>query len=349
MHVGLRGAMVLQGENLIDQNYKISVALCTFNGGNFIGLQLESILNQSRPPDEVIICDDASADDTIAILRRVAAGRSSTVRIIQNEKKLGCVKNFEKAIKLTTGDIIFLSDQDDVWFKEKIASVLIAFGESDNIGLVYSDAILTNAALEATGCTLFGRRKKMHLSGKRLPHQLMRGVGINGCTMAFRSCLKDFILPISETEGWGHDHWIAFIAHAVMDNRSIDKPLMYYRRHGHNSGNDPFLDGGWLTNLRGLATEGTTAYARDLYRWEVMLMRLDKIEKSQSLLLEYRARLNIFKGECEQRIKFARLREHIKQAGRMKRIMPLVHALLKGNYHRYLHGIKSFFKDLLIL
>ena len=339
----------MQVENMRVHNYKISVALCTFNGGNFIGLQLESILNQSIPPDEVIICDDASTDDTIGIVRRIASGRSSTIHIIQNEKSLGCVKNFEKAIKYTTGDIIFLSDQDDVWFKEKISSILIPFLESDNIGLVYSDAILTNTALKPTGNTLFGRRKNLHLSGKRLPHQFVRGVGINGCTMAFRSSLKDFVLPVSEAEGWGHDHWIAFIAHAVMDSRSIDKPLMYYRRHGHNSGNDPFLDGGWVTSWRiGLKAAGTTVYAKDRYRWEVMLQRLNEIGENQSLLSGHRTRLNEFIRECEQRLEFARLREHIKQVGRMNRMIPLLHTLLKGKYHRYLRGMKSFFKDLLI-
>jgi len=331
------------------QNYRISVALCTFNGGHFIGQQLESIINQSRPPDELIICDDASTDDTIDIVSSIAAGRLSTIHIIQNKKSLGCVKNFEKAIKCTTGDIIFLSDQDDVWFKEKILIMMSPFVESDGVGLVYSDAILTDTELKPIGHTLFGRRKKLKLLEKRLPHQMVRGIGINGCTMAFRSCLKDFVLPIMESEGWGHDHWIAFIAHAVMDSRPINKPLMYYRRHTHNSGNDPFLDGGWVNKLvTGLNAAGTTDYAKDRYRWEVMLEHLIGIAKRKSLLPGNRISLSKFITECEQRSEFARFREHAKQISRIKRIYPLLHCLLKGNYHRYLRGMKSFFKDVLI-
>ncbi len=339
----------MHGGNMSGRNYRISVALCTFNGAQFVGQQLESILNQSRLPDELIICDDASTDDTIDIVGSIAAGRLSTIHIIQNEKRLGCVKNFEKAIKYTTGDIIFLSDQDDVWFKEKIFTMMSPFVESDEVGLVYSDAILTNTVLKPTGHTLFGCRKKMKLLEKRLPHQMVRGVGINGCTMAFRSCLKDFVLPIFESEGWGHDHWIAFIAYAVMDSSPIDKPLMYYRRHAHNSGNDPFLDGGWVnTWVTGLKAAGTADYAKDRYRWEVMLQRLIEIAKKQSLLPENRTRLSKFITECEQRLEFARVREHAKQISRIKRIYPLLHCFLKGHYHRYLRGMKSFLKDVLI-
>lgn len=339
----------MQGEDISGRNYRISVALCTFNGEHFIGPQLESILSQSRPPDEVIICDDASTDDTIDIVRRIASERPSVLRIMQNEKSLGCVKNFEKAVKYSTGDVIFLSDQDDVWFKEKIATMMISFGESDEIGLVYSDAILTDAALRPMGHTLFGCRKNMQLSGKRLPYQLVRGVGINGCTMAFRSCLKDFFLPVSESEGWGHDHWIAFIAHAVMDSRPIDKPLMYYRRHEHNFGNDPFLDGGCVIKwIMGLNATGTTVYVKDRYRWEVMLQRLNEIAKNEICLPQYSFRLNEFIMECEQRLEFAQLRERIKHAVRINRAFPLIHALLDGKYHRYLRGMKSFLKDVLL-
>lgn len=338
----------MDGDNMSGQ-YRISVALCTFNGDRFIGQQLESILNQSRLPDELIICDDASTDDTIEIVNSIAAGRLSTTHIIRNEKRLGCVKNFEKAIKYTTGDIIFLSDQDDVWFKEKILLMMAPFAESDEVGLVYSDAILTNTALKPTGQTLFGRRREMKLLEKRLPHQVVRGVGINGCTMAFRSCLKEFFLPVSEAEGWGHDHWIAFIAHAVMDSRPINKPLMFYRRHTYNSGNDSFLDGGWVNKwVTGLNAAETTDYAKDRYRWEVMLQRLIEVAEKPSLFLEKHTRLSKYIAECEQRLEFARLREHAKQVNRIKRIYPLLQCLIKGNYHRYLRGVKSFLKDVVI-
>lgn len=327
--------------------HRISVAICTFNGANFIEPQLESILSQSRPPDEVIICDDASTDNTINIVQRITSQCPITLRIIQNEKRLGIIKNFEKAIRCTTGDIIFLCDQDDVWFKEKIDTLSAPFVENDKIGLVYGNAILTDATLRQTNYTLFNRRRYLQLNNERLAYQLVAGVGINGCTMSFRASLKDFILPLSEE--WGHDHWIAFIAHAVMDTRAIEKPLMFYRRHGHNFGIDPHLEGGWVNKWRaGLKTSGIEVYAKDRRHWEVMFQRLKEISRSQILQPENHFRINDFLRECEQRLEFARLRERLKQVRRLKRIAPLLDALLKDNYHRYLRGMKSFTKDMLI-
>lgn len=326
---------------------KISVVICTFNGGNFIQPQLESILRQSMPPDEIIVCDDASTDDTIDKVHRIAAKWPTMVRIIQNETNLGCVKNFEQAIKHTTGDIIFLSDQDDFWFNEKIETMYIPFSQNNRIGLLYSDAILTDIALKPTGKTLFGCRKNLHLNNKRLAYQLVRGVGINGCTLAFRSNLKSLILPISEE--WGHDQWIAFIAYAVMDYSIINKPLMFYRRHGNNAGNDPILDGGWTKKLSiSFNTSGTEAYAKDRRHWEAMFKRLQEISSAYNSFFETRSRFDEYLTECERRLKFALLREAIKRKGRLKNFHLLLQALLRGYYHRYLKGMKSLFKDVLI-
>lgn len=325
------------------QKYRISVALCTFNGANFIGPQLESILNQSRAPDEVIICDDASSDKTVNIVRRIASERSTNIKLIINNTKLGCIKNFEKAIQHTTGDIIFLSDQDDFWFKEKIATMIEPFND-DKIGLVYCDAILTDAELRPTVYSLFGYRNHMHINKQRLAHQLVAGVGVNGCTMAFRSTLKSVILPISIE--WGHDHWIAFIAHAVMGSRAESTPLMFYRRHGNNFGNDSFFETGWLKKWRmALGVAGIEDYTKDRRHWEAMFQHMIDIK---TINLKNNTRFNEYLKECEMRLEFARFREQTKKTRRHRRLLPLLQNLIRGNYHRYLHGMKSFFKDLLI-
>lgn len=93
----------------------ISVAMCTFNGEKYIKEQIESIINQSLVPDEIVICDDCSKDNTINIIKETLANWSGKANLIINEDNLGYRKNFEKAISLCNGDIIFLSDQDDVW------------------------------------------------------------------------------------------------------------------------------------------------------------------------------------------------------------------------------------------
>jgi len=99
---------------------KLSVALCTFNGEIFLKEQLDSILNQSINIDEIIVCDDQSTDNTKQILESYKKDNPDLFKIYYNEKNLRSNKNFEKAIKLTSGDYIFLSDQDDIWKENKV-------------------------------------------------------------------------------------------------------------------------------------------------------------------------------------------------------------------------------------
>ena len=98
--------------------------MCTFNGAEFLPAQLESILAQTRPPDEIVVCDDASTDETTGILRSFAA---DSVKLKFNQQNVGSVKNFEQAISLCTGDVIALSDQDDVWREDKLELIESAF------------------------------------------------------------------------------------------------------------------------------------------------------------------------------------------------------------------------------
>ena len=98
----------------------ISVAMCTYNGEKYIQEQLESIIYQSVPPDEIVICDDCSNDATLEIVKDILNSYDGIVQLVSNKHNLGYRKNFEKAISLCHGDIIFLSDQDDVWSSNKI-------------------------------------------------------------------------------------------------------------------------------------------------------------------------------------------------------------------------------------
>src|SRR5438128_2977881 len=99
---------------------KISIAMCTYNGEQFLRDQLASIAVQTRPPDELVVCDDHSADATCEIVARFAASSPFPVRLHVNEQNLGSTKNFEHAIRLCEGDIIALSAQYDDWLPEKL-------------------------------------------------------------------------------------------------------------------------------------------------------------------------------------------------------------------------------------
>ena len=103
----------------------ISIAMTTYNGAQFVQAQLRSILEQTRQPDEIIICDDGSRDDTVNIIRHVMeTSGTDRIRLVENEENLGYIRNFYKAISLTKGDYIFLADQDDIWHREKLEKSL---------------------------------------------------------------------------------------------------------------------------------------------------------------------------------------------------------------------------------
>lgn len=125
----------------------ISVAMCTFNGEKYIKEQIESIINQSLIPDEIVICDDCSKDNTVNIIKETLDNWSGKVHLVVNEKNLGYRKNFEKAISLCNGDIIFLSDQDDVWNRNKIEIMVNALNNSDAI-LAFHDVEVVDENLK---------------------------------------------------------------------------------------------------------------------------------------------------------------------------------------------------------
>lgn len=121
---------------------RISVALCTYNGERFLRQQLASMADQDRPPDEVVVCDDGSTDETVSILEDFAANGHFPVRIHRNAQNLGSTKNFERAIGLCEGDVIATADQDDRWLPRKLAAIAEIFEKSPDVGLVFSNAEL---------------------------------------------------------------------------------------------------------------------------------------------------------------------------------------------------------------
>lgn len=112
--------MVAQSRDQDKARLILSVAMCTYNGEEYLWEQLLSIAEQTRLPDELIVCDDSSTDTTLQILNEFQKMAPFSVRIYCNEAKLGPSKNFEKAITLCSGDVIALSDQDDVWLPRKL-------------------------------------------------------------------------------------------------------------------------------------------------------------------------------------------------------------------------------------
>jgi glycosyltransferase involved in cell wall biosynthesis len=142
---------------------QISVALCTYNGERFLARQLASIQQQTRTPDELVVCDDCSTDSTIEILKDFAASAGFPVRIIRNEQNLGFVANFEQAIRLCQGDLIALCDQDDIWYPTRLERSQQEFAAHPEAGLVFSDADVMDDRDQLTGTRLLCDRSHGHV------------------------------------------------------------------------------------------------------------------------------------------------------------------------------------------
>ncbi|MDQ3818842.1 MAG: glycosyltransferase family 2 protein, partial [Acidobacteriota bacterium] len=188
--------------------------MCTYNGARFLREQLESIAGQTRRPDELVVCDDRSTDETVRVLEEFAATAPFPVRLKVNERNLGSTRNFEQAISLCTGDLIALSDQDDVWLAEKLERIEEEFERRADIGLVFTDALVVDEELRPLGYTLWqklgldGEEQRRIKSGRSLDI-LLTGWTVTGATMAFRALYSELFIEIPEDLMMIHDGWIA--------------------------------------------------------------------------------------------------------------------------------------------
>jgi len=201
--------------------------MATYNGASYIDQQLRSILCQLKEQDEVILVDDRSSDLTVEIAKGFGDDR---IKIFINNANQGILKTFERAIRLASGDVIYLSDQDDVWYPSKVARFSDVFKLNPDVLLVLSDAELINDKGEVTARSFFEKRGTFTSS---LPANILKNKYL-GCTMAFRSSIVGDILPFPANIPM-HDMWIGCISAFYGKVRFLDMPLMAYRRHENNA------------------------------------------------------------------------------------------------------------------
>lgn len=206
----------------------VSIAMATYNGGTHLSEQLQSFLDQTVLPDELVVTDDGSTDDTLEILKTFSETAPFEVKVFQNEQNLGYAHNFAKAMQLCSQELVFLCDQDDVWFPEKVEYVLALAEAHPKKVLFMTDARLTDGDLNPTPFTMLGQIAD---AGKK------RASFLVGCCMAVRQSFLAPVLPIPEVY-WQHDFWLADIAD-LFDGRLIDDHVaQYYRRHESTTTSD---------------------------------------------------------------------------------------------------------------
>ena len=318
---------------------RLSVALCTYNGDRFLNEQLASIIHQSRVPDELIVCDDGSNDNTIAILEHFASTTSFPVYIYRNKNNLGSTKNFEQAIHLCNGDIIALADQDDVWFTQKLAKLesVLTTTQAD---AVFSDAYVVNEALEPSGSTLwetlsFSKTQQRNVDQGKILKLLLKHNMATGATMAFRSHVRDVILPIPPT--WVHDAWIAFIVAVTGQLTPIAEPLIYYRQHSYNQ--IGVSSKNWYSLARNAHKIQAHIYNQNYQRFASALERIAELESLSD-------RDQVISQISEKMIHIM-ARANMPNS-RLMRLPAIIRELLFLRYHRFSGGFLSCAKDLLL-
>jgi glycosyltransferase involved in cell wall biosynthesis len=309
--------------------------MATYDGAAFVGEQLRSFVDQTRRPDELIVSDDGSTDGTIAILEEFRASAPFPVTILTSPVNRGYSKNFESALAYASGDIIFMSDQDDVWFPHKIERVLAAF-DGPGVQAVIHNLINAHADLAHEGVTLLDNIIALGFK----PGDL-----IPGCATAIRRSWLDCALPIPGEIAY--DAWLNGLAHKVGARKVIGEPLAFYRRHG----NTAFQ---WVASLPVAAEkrlvpqppERIDARTRWANEARILGLYVDRLEgraefwESAGLAAGAGAALSAMKHR-----RFA-LEERIQARGqkRLRRLPTIAKMLGRGQY-RHFAGLRGALKD----
>lgn len=324
---------------------KISIAMATFNGELFIREQLQSFLVQTRHPDELIVTDDGSSDATLRLLADFSKQAPFSVEVHRNKTRLGYSRNFERAISLCRGEIIFLSDQDDVWFSDKLKTVVRAFEEDRGVQVVVNDQLLTDAALRNVGVTKLDNLRRAGKSSDGL---------IEGCCSAFRREWGALLFPVPSSaeemirsSSLSHDRWLNEISILLSARRVIDRPLQYFRRTGENVTS-------WVLSEPKRVRFGDLRRERKpvapINAWR---NRLEVLQLYDRWLFDKRAQLDKFGAPVEDaRDLLVReqksLEDRIQLAcSRLPKRVPQVLSLLRRGGYGYFNGWKSALNDLI--
>jgi len=322
----------------------ISVALCTHNGSRFIAEQVRSICLQSLPPTEIVLSDDASTDDGVEVARatleaclRERPGLAIDFRIIRNVPALRVTKNFEQAARACTGDLIALSDQDDVWHPDRLARMVAQFDQRPDLLLLHTDARLVDGALKDLGQSLFHALEVQPfelawIHGGRAFDVFLRRNLVTGATTLFRRALLEQALDFPKE--WLHDEWLGIVASAIGRVDVLEEALIDYRQHESNqigARRDSFMG----KVRKALASRGTTHQDR-ARKAELLLERLlslgdqvaaDTIQKLRDKLEHQRFRAAL-------------------PASRLARCVPVLREAMTGRYEKFGRGARGVVRDL---
>lgn len=323
----------------------VSVAMCVFNGSEFLAEQLNSLANQNLLPNQLVICDDGSTDGSLDTITEFQKYAPFQVVLHRNAETLGPRRNFQKAISLTSdnSEFIALSDQDDVWYPNKIKRMVFELKARPNNGYVFSDATIVGENTTHVRHRSFwdilqftSAMQKKFVLNKGID-VLMGGNVVQGASLMFRSTLKRLIVPFPEL--WKYDEWIPF----ALETRGfpgypIAEVLMAYRQHNHNALGIP---------KRGLMV-GPIRIDRTLSpvdsRYECFVGVLE--HKIKSVQLSSTVSSDIL-DMANRRLDHLKTRQRLHSLRCSTRTRLVLRELLKLNYFRFSEGLTDIVLDFL--
>jgi glycosyltransferase involved in cell wall biosynthesis len=321
---------------------RLSIVMCTYNGATYLQPQLDSLLAQTLLPDEIVLSDDDSTDATLAMLdafSTTAGDLGIDVRMSRHAVNVGFVENFSSALRQSTGNLVFLCDQDDIWRADKLALMTARFIDDPDLLLLHSDARLVDANGLSLNCLMF-EALQMTTAEKLAIHRghafevVMRRSFVTGATAAVRRELIALALPIAPD--WIHDEWLTAVASAVGKIDFVDAPLVDYRQHGGNQ---------------------IGARRRTLaMKWQDLILPRGKFLADEAVRLRrlenFLAQTHFFDGAARsaqvthKRTHFER-RVAIGRLPRYRRLIPVLREARAGAYRHYGTGGRSMLRDLL--
>ena len=333
---------------------QVSIAMAVYNGAHFIEEQLDSFLRQARLPDELVVSDNASTDHTVQIVREFASHAPFPVRLCINGRNVGVTKNFEHAIEQSSGDLIFLSDCDDVWHPEKIAVMEQLLANDHNIVIALCDGEIVDEGLHPTGQRIWQSchflptaETERRIANPGIVDPCMGNVNwtcsrrspfpVFGNCMAFRAIIKPLILPLPDAaiyrKGY-HDAFIflAAICSGVGGIGLVRMPLVMYRQHlGQTAGTGAHPRQSLMARLSGTWT------ARKQRPRPFLMPIIERFGQHPALQDPRRSYL-------AEMLRHANTRYTLPQQ-RLKRIPSIATELLSLRYHRFSNGFVTAARD----
>ncbi len=328
---------------------RLSISLCTFNGARFLPEQLASLLAQTLKPDELVVCDDHSTDQSVEIIRQFAATAPFEVRLHIQEKNLGWAANRQDSYSRCRGEFVAVCDQDDVWDANKVEVMMqaleaptLTLPRSTRGGdrlLAFCDSRVVNESLEDLGYTTFQitafdkSRQKLVQEGRSL-EALMANIPLADATMVIRSSLLKWVLPIPPQ--WLPDAWMAIVAAATGGCAIVPRALQSYRQHPRNLSGGQRM--GFAQRYRRMRQPGDYFLEQET-RFSILRERL--VSLGPTVVSEKTFEL------IDRRIRFAAARRMMRQRP-LTRPFLILRELARGNYHQLGTGFRTLAMDLVI-